>query len=388
MTTPEGTVYSTGAFTYLYPVPSITSFTPSNGYFGTTVTISGNNFVNAANVTQVTFGGTPAASYTVPNASTISATVGAGGSGTVAVTTLSGTATSAGAFTYNYQTPTITSFGPTSGSTGSYVEIQGTNFFGASAVCFGGTPATSFGIVNSGTEIIATLGSGSTGPITVTNPAGTATSSGTFYCMPTITSFTPSSGMTGVTVSITGTNLLGATAGTIGGTAADSFTVNSITTITATVGSGSTGAISVTTPAGTVSSSMNFTYITPQVTGISLSPASLIGGNTSNATITVNTPAPAAGITVALSSSNGSAQVPASVTVTQWNTSANFTVTTSPVGGNVNAVITATLVNAPTATLTILPPGVSSLSLTPSCLTGSANFSGTVGISAPRRRAG
>ena len=91
------------------------------------MTISGNNFVNAANVTQVTFGGTPAYSYTVPNASTISATVGYYGStGTVAVTTQSGTATSTGAFTYNCQTPTITSFGPSSGSAGSYVEIQGT----------------------------------------------------------------------------------------------------------------------------------------------------------------------------------------------------------------------------------------------------------------------
>ncbi len=189
-----GTVNSTGSYTYLYPSPTITSFSPSNGSYGTVVTISGTNFVNAANVTQVTFGGTPADSYTVPNASTISATVGYYGStGTIAVTTQSGTATSTGAFSYNCLTPTITSFGQSSGSAGTNVEIQGSNFYGVNSVCFGGTPATSFTII-SDAEIIAILGSGSSGPISAANPAGTATSSGTFYCVPTISSFSPSSG--------------------------------------------------------------------------------------------------------------------------------------------------------------------------------------------------
>ena len=58
--------------------------------------------------------------------------------------------------------PTITSFTPSSGSTGTVVTITGTNFTGATAVAFGGTPATSFTVVNA-TTITATVGSGATG---------------------------------------------------------------------------------------------------------------------------------------------------------------------------------------------------------------------------------
>jgi hypothetical protein len=77
---------------------------------------------------------------------------------------------------------------------------------------------------------------------------------------PNISSFTPTLGITGTSVVIIGTNLTGATAVKIGGTAASSFTVNSASQITAVVGSGSTGTISVTTPGGTATSTGSFTY--------------------------------------------------------------------------------------------------------------------------------
>lgn len=75
---------------------------------------------------------------------------------------------------------------------------------------------------------------------------------------PTITSFTPTSGPTGTTVVITGTNFIGVTIVAIGGVNVSGFLVNSPTTITATVGAGTTGAISVTTPGGTAISSQSF----------------------------------------------------------------------------------------------------------------------------------
>ena len=78
---------------------------------------------------------------------------------------------------------------------------------------------------------------------------------------PTIISFTPTTSGAGATVTITGTNFTGATAVTIGGTNATSFTVVSATSITAVVGSGATGTISLTTPGGTVTSSGTFTFI-------------------------------------------------------------------------------------------------------------------------------
>ncbi|MGZ3861053.1 MAG: IPT/TIG domain-containing protein [Flavisolibacter sp.] len=70
---------------------------------------------------------------------------------------------------------------------------------------------------------------------------------------PTITSFTPTSANPGATITITGTNLTGATAVSFGGTAASSFTVTNATTITAVVGNGASGEVKVTTPGGAAS---------------------------------------------------------------------------------------------------------------------------------------
>ncbi|MBF0495899.1 MAG: FG-GAP repeat protein [Deltaproteobacteria bacterium] len=82
---------------------------------------------------------------------------------------------------------------------------------------------------------------------------------------PAVNSFSPTSGATRTTVTITGTNLSGATAVSFGGTAAQSFTVDSATQITAVTGTGTTGTISVTTPGGTATSSGTFTCVWSKV---------------------------------------------------------------------------------------------------------------------------
>ena len=82
-------------------------------------------------------------------------------------------------------------------------------------------------------------------------------------CPPTITSFSPTSGTTGTVVIITGTNFTG-TDVTFGGTPAASFTVDSTTQITAVVGSGSSGKVTVTTEGGAANSSSDFTFIASQ----------------------------------------------------------------------------------------------------------------------------
>src|SRR5947199_7053090 len=106
--------------------------------------------------------------------------------------------------------PTITSFTPTSGLVGASVTINGTNFSGATAVRFNGTTANY--AVNSSTVIQATVPANATsGSISVTTPGGTATSSSAFTVLypPTITSFTPTSGLVGASVTINGTNFSG-----------------------------------------------------------------------------------------------------------------------------------------------------------------------------------
>jgi hypothetical protein len=76
---------------------------------------------------------------------------------------------------------------------------------------------------------------------------------------PTIESFTPTTGGEGTSVEIIGTNFTGATAVKFGGIAASSFKVDSDTHITAIVGPGATGAVSVTTGGG-IASLDGFTY--------------------------------------------------------------------------------------------------------------------------------
>ncbi len=109
---------------------------------------------------------------------------------------------------------TIGGFSPAGGPVGTTVTIQGTGF-GANAsqntVLFANNQAATV-TAASATALTVTVPSGAiTGPITVTSPAGTATSGTPFTVTansgaPTIASFLPTSGGPGTTVTITGTN--------------------------------------------------------------------------------------------------------------------------------------------------------------------------------------
>ncbi|MBC8008810.1 MAG: IPT/TIG domain-containing protein [Burkholderiales bacterium] len=82
---------------------------------------------------------------------------------------------------------------------------------------------------------------------------------------PTLTQVTPASGPAagGTSLTLTGTAFTGATSVSVGGAAASSFTVVNATTITATTPAGTPGlvGISVTTPGGTASLPLSFTYL-------------------------------------------------------------------------------------------------------------------------------
>lgn len=163
------------AVTATIVMPQITGFTPSNAGTGTSVVITGSNFTGA---TSVKFGGTNASSFTVNSATQITAVVGAGTSGSISITTTCGVGAMAG-FTY-YPAPTISSFTPDTGYTGTVITITGTNFTGTTSVSFGGMAASSFTVV-SPTTISAIVASGATGSVSVTTPGGTATRSGFTY---------------------------------------------------------------------------------------------------------------------------------------------------------------------------------------------------------------
>jgi parallel beta-helix repeat protein len=108
--------------------PGISSFTPTSGPVGTTVTISGTNFTGA---TAVKFNGVNA-SFTVASASSITATVPSSAtSGQITVTTAGGSATSSSAFTVSAGPSPQFTFSPTSPVVGSPVS-----FDGSSSSCF------------------------------------------------------------------------------------------------------------------------------------------------------------------------------------------------------------------------------------------------------------
>jgi hypothetical protein len=252
------------------PLPTIAGFAPTSGPVGTSVTISGTSFSGA---TAVAFNAV-SASFTVTSATAIQATVPAGATtGPVSVTTPAGKATSTSAFTV-IPPPAIASFAPTSGPVGTSVAINGTNFTGATAVAFNGRSA-SFSVTSS-TAIQATVPAGATtGPLSVTTPGGTATSTGAFTVIPppSITSFAPTSGPVGTIVAINGANFTGATAVAFNGVSA-TFSVVSDTAIQTTVPDGATtGPVSVTTSAGTATSTSAFTVIPPPAIA-SFAPAS------------------------------------------------------------------------------------------------------------------
>lgn len=163
-----------------------------------------------------------------------------------------------GAYTVPVASPSISGFTPTSGRTGTTVTISGKNFTGVTAVKFNGKSAA-FTVV-SPTQITATVPNGATsGKVTVTTGAGTASSTTNYTVTLSVTGFSPTSGPTGTKVTISGIGFTGASAVKFNGTAA-AYTVVSGSTITATVpATATTGKISVTAPAGTVLSALSFT---------------------------------------------------------------------------------------------------------------------------------
>lgn len=317
---------SIAGFTFLGP-PVITSFTPTTAGPNARVGINGKNF---SNINLVRFGGVNAQSFNVESTDSITAYVSSGATGSVEVVNSYGTGTKTG-FTY-LPPPTVTSFSPTTATTGTTVTINGTNFNNATGVYFGSVQAASFTVV-SPTKITAVLGSGTTGYVRVETAGGTDSLSG-FSHAPTITSFTPTSADGGSSITINGFGFINVTSVVIG-TYGASYTVNSSTKITVTVPpSTSSGSVTVTTWAGTATlAGFNFipaptisTYY-PKLTGAGGS-VLITGQNFTNVSA-VRFGGVAATSFVVNSPTSITAIVPAT-------TSGTVTVTTSP-GGTATA---------------------------------------------------
>ena len=137
----------------------------------------------------------------------------------------------------------------------------------------------------------------------------------------------------------------------------------------------------------TISNASNSTVdfsSSPTLTSVSLSPASVIGGNTSTGTVTLTGPAPAGGAVVTLTSSNAAAaQVPPSVTVAPNATTATFTVNTSPVASDTSLTISGTYGPTQSASLTVVAVVLNATTLNQIPILGGYSSTGTVTLSGP-----
>jgi hypothetical protein len=246
--------------------PTITSFSPTTAGLGDKVTIYGHNFIG---LPQVSFGG-DAVSVTVVSDSILIAQIVTGSSGDVDVVTSNGEATLAG-FTYN-SIPVITSIVPDTASVGDTVNIvgrylnlgEGGSGTIASDISFGGVSPQSVITVPQNQNLIrAIIGSGASGSVTLITVFGTATYQRFVYdTVPVISSFTPTSAMTGATVTIKGKFLSRTSSVSFGTVPAKSFSVISDTVVQAVVGNGATGSIVLKSKFGTTTVS-GFTFSSP-----------------------------------------------------------------------------------------------------------------------------
>jgi uncharacterized repeat protein (TIGR03803 family) len=220
---------------------------------GATVEILGQGFTSA---TGVTFDGV-AAKFDNISDTYMTAVVPAGAkTGVVTVKTFTSTMTGDRTLLV---VPQITNFTPTSGTVGTLVTITGVSLTQTTAVTIGGKAAAF--TVKSDTQVTATVPAGAkTGAaISITTAGGTA-SFGKFVVVPEITSFSPTSGPVGTSVTITGNSFTGTTKVTFGGVAATSYKAISDTQVDALVPAGAaTGTIAVTTAGGTGTSAGKFT---------------------------------------------------------------------------------------------------------------------------------
>ena len=244
LTTTDGLSASLASGYSYQAAPTVTGIAPSFGPIagGTSITVSGTNFVSGA---TVALGGTSCTSVNVTTSTSLTCVTGSASAATVsAIVTNTDSQASAAAGSYTYTTPpNPTSVNESAGALagGTSLTIMGTDFTNPAAVTINGF-ACSTPVVTGSTQIdCTTSGTSAAGTydIVVTNSnllTGNLTNGFKYQASPTVTSISPNGGITtgGTTVTITGTgfdtvngvlvNLGGSSCGSLSGLSATSIT--------------------------------------------------------------------------------------------------------------------------------------------------------------------
>jgi len=295
-----GHLYCFKTSIYSGPAPAIQTVSPSVGALagGTTVIVTGSNFVNGATVTF----GSSQVSATFIDSSHLSAVTPAHAAGPVNVIVTNPdtqTAIANNAFTYALG-PSITSLDVTSGPSGIWVLITGNNFVSAaSPPLFGGTvkfgEVLTFAYFISSTQIKVITPSHANGvvDVVVTNPDGQSATriNGFTYTSalaPTITSITPTSGPTDIeSVIITGTNIYDGAYAKFGGVNSRNavFKIDGTLNVGTPAHAPGTVDVTVVNPDGQSATRTNgYTFMGPSITSVFPSYGQTSGGITASIT--------------------------------------------------------------------------------------------------------
>jgi outer membrane protein assembly factor BamB len=135
----------------------------------------------------------------------------------------------------------------------------------------------------------------------------------------------------------------------------------------------------ITATEGSSSIQIAFSAIPLSPNSLTVSPAPVVGGSTASGTVTLNSPVPAGGFTVNLSSDQTAATVPPTVTVPAGDTSATFDVWTTPVATDTDATIIAEAGGSSVSvSLTIIAPDILTLALNPSTTYAGGSSTGSI----------
>jgi hypothetical protein len=126
---------------------------------------------------------------------------------------------------------------------------------------------------------------------------------------------------------------------------------------------------------------------TAALSSVMIAPSTVTGGSSATGTVTLTSTAPAGGADATLSTDDGAVTVPPAVTIGAGGTSATFSVATSAVASTIVAHVSASYGGiVKSAAITIVPPpaaALSSLTLSPSVLSGGGASTGTVMLTGP-----
>ena len=297
--------------------------------------------------------------------------------------------------------PQISTLAPqfvTAGSLAFTVTVSGSKFVSGSKVRWNGSDrATTFVSATQlkGDILAADLVTPGTIPVTVINPDGRLSNAMTFEIrspLPTVTDLSPAWGTSGgpsFTLIVHGSNFIsGSKVRWRGSDRSTSFIHGGELQATISAADIATAGVAGVTvynppPGGGTSNAINFD-IFPVFTSLTVSPSSVVGGNSSTGTVALSGAALSGGATVMLSSNNPAATVPANVQVAGGATSATFTITTTPVSGATAVNISGSYGGVTkSSNLTVNPITLSSLSLSPSSVTGGNTSTGTVTLNGP-----